>query len=171
MVNHKTRKLNMTIEEVNQFAKGIMEELGLEFIPFTMNDKRSRKLGRYFHPRKEGDLGQLEITKVLLTGSIEAIKDVVKHEIAHYYTYMNLGRHTHDTRLYIDTCNKIGANPAPKSKVDLLYKYEVICSECGDVCGQTEKMTGWVKSAKAGTLAFTSGCCGASLNLNIYDWE
>lgn len=75
---------------------------------------------------------------VLEHATDEEIEDLIKHEFAHWYSWIVDGiNHGHDA-LFGDICYQIGcSSDEPTHEIESLKnvktKWEVICPECGDI--------------------------------------
>ena len=110
----------------------------------------------------------LEFSKQMLeTASEKTILDVIDHECAHALVTLETGENQGHNKIFKAMCAKIGTtSDGTKTKVELevpeeqLYKYFVICKDCGKIVGKYHKAGKVVKE----TNHYRCNC-GGSLNV------
>lgn len=91
---------------------------------------------------------KVEFASFLLnTGTDDEIKDIIKHEAAHYIVTMQTKEnHGHD-RMFKDMCAKLDCSRdtmrteiGVENEDELNYKYLIICEDCGKTIGRYHRM-------------------------------
>lgn len=164
----RTRRVNVTLKQLQKEMDRCLNMLGLNPIPLSVNGKISKTLGRYWHPDEGYPLGRIEMSKVILTAPYEEVMDVLHHEIAHYVGYMCDGDEgsSHSSQPFRDACDRLKCNPESSGKYNVIYRYETYCTECGQRTGRTERTAGWVTHPEC----YHSNCCGAKIKIVEYKW-
>ena len=135
-------------KEITEMCKEICGSIGYDFtIPVKINKRLTRTLGRVSWVRVNGEIRStlMEISyQLLATSTPDSIKSVIQHECAHYLvneeTHQN---HGHDS-VFKEMCKRIGCNndttvchsldrAVPENQI---YKYFVICEDCGNTVGK-----------------------------------
>ena len=135
-----------TIEDIQKMCNDLAIEHGFDpiEIPIVRNNRFSTCLGRVDAKRDyNGECFPVTIqfAGYLLDGGTDAdIEDVVKHEMAHYFVFMETGEnHQHD-KVWQDWANKLGCNPKrinDKISNQCLkqrhqgVRYRLVCPKCG----------------------------------------
>jgi predicted SprT family Zn-dependent metalloprotease len=99
-------------------------------------------------------------------GDESAIMDVIRHELAHAFVFMETGRkHGHDY-VFKAMCLRIGtrldmaeSDVGYRVPAEEINKYTIRCSECGKIVGYRQRMCPVVKTPEN----FQSSCCHADL--------
>ena len=108
---------------------------------------------------------RFEVSKLILNCNYDTLKEVLKHEYAHFMSIQvyqdNCG---HDSR-FKEMCRRIGANfnEVSVSTTDIeeqsrkMAKYHVICDECGHIYTYN-RMCKTLKDVKEGRKTVRCGC-------------
>lgn len=140
-------------------------------ISITINNRLRTTLGRCKGKYINGVFTPyaLEFSKLLLdTSTDKSVVDVIKHECAHVLVSIETGEyHGHDA-VFKQMCKRIGTDNDGRVTKNIertvdeskIYKYFVICKECGQVCGKYHRKGQVVKHP-----VFYSCKCGGGLNV------
>lgn len=127
----------MTISEVKQEVKRVMEEHGEELDFPVVESKGISELGSTWYLGTK--VAKITISKSLLKyGDEDDILDTIYHECAHALVTKKTGElHKHD-RVWKQMAIECGARPERTSKIlrdygNKAYKYHIVCPTCGDV--------------------------------------
>ena len=108
---------------------------------------------------------RFEVSKLILNCNYETLKEVMKHEYAHFMsTTIYQDNCGHDSR-FKEMCRKIGAefNEVSVNTTDIeeqslkMAKYHVICEECGHIYTY-QRMCSTLKYIKEGRKVVKCGC-------------
>ena len=108
---------------------------------------------------------RFEVSKLILNCNYETLKEVMKHEYAHFMsTTIYQDNCGHDSR-FKEMCRKIGAefNEVSVNTTDIeeqslkMAKYHVICEECGHIYTY-QRMCSTLKNIKEGRKVVKCGC-------------
>lgn len=138
----------LTEKDLTKICTEICGKVGYDFtIPVKINKRLTRTLGRVSWVRINGKVQStlMEISYQLLsTSTFDSIYAVIAHECAHYLvneeTHEN---HGHDA-IFKAMCARIGCTndgsichsldrEVPETQI---YKYFVVCKECGAIVGK-----------------------------------
>ena len=162
----------LTEKDLTKMCKDICAGAGYDFtIPVKINKRLTRTLGRVSWIRTNGRVRStlMEFSyQLLATATLDSIKDIVAHECAHYLVNEETHEsHGHDA-VFKEMCARIGCvndgtichslqRSVPETQV---YKYFVICKDCGKIVG---------KYHRAGKLVQNPECysckCGGDLEV------
>lgn len=135
----------LEVQEIRKKCEEVCGRVGVPFdIPIFINSRLRRSLGRcvssYDYSVHEYLPQRLEFSKMLLeNGSDEEIQSVIEHECCHYIVTVITGeRHGHDN-WFKKICRAVGCScngcSIELKKEDSVYKYNVVCKECGHSVG------------------------------------
>ena len=109
-------------------------------IVIELSRRRSRRLGCFWRPRKNGSAPLRIVINPTLLEEEEQFWDTIRHEYAHAAVYLRHPgeKHGHD-KLWKDTCRELGCSPERLAPLDEAYyrrmqktaKYRVHCNNCG----------------------------------------
>jgi len=135
-------------KDITKICEDICEKVGYTFnIPVKINKRLTRTLGRVKWIKSRGVVNPylMEISYQLLsTSTQESIMDVILHECAHYLVIVETHEpHGHDF-YFKEMCKRIGCtndgthikNLATIVPENEIYKYFVVCKDCGAVVGR-----------------------------------
>ena len=138
----------LTEKDLTNMCKEICRIAGYDFtIPVKINKRLTRTLGRVSWIRVNGKVTStsMEISyQLLATATFDSIKAVVAHECAHYLVNEETHEsHGHDA-VFKAMCARIGCTNDGKVCHSLdrevpetqIYKYFVICKDCGKTVGK-----------------------------------
>ena len=145
-------------------------------VPISFNERLSRTLGRASAKVKRNFYGEtIEVTPIKIEFSKKFIEvadeehliDVVKHEYAHYCTFITRGEHSHSDYEFISYCKKMDCCHKSKSdkRAEIKHKYDVYCDCCGKLLASYDRATKVVKDIKEGKDGYGSSCCKDKLRL------
>lgn len=147
-------------------------------VPIEINKRLSKALGRSCAMVKRNRYENTEkviptkielSVKFLQVCTEEELKDVIRHEYAHYCSYYSVGLHTHTTREFIKFCNMMETSHATSKSLTnkIQSKYTLFCSCCGKEVGSTDRKTKMIKEIfeDKERRQFLSGCCHSKLNV------
>jgi len=138
----------LTEKDLTKLCKEICSRVNYDFyIPVKINKRLTRTLGRVSWMRvgRQVKSTLMEISYQLLTTStFDSIKAVVEHECAHYLVNEITHEHHGHDMIFKAMCAKIGCTndgtiyhtldrSVPETQI---YKYFVICKECGSTVGK-----------------------------------
>lgn len=165
------RSYGMKIEMVREICHKIAADYGFK-IDFPINDNGRLKttLGRVSYEAvgdRVTNITRMEFSRQFLElGDESAIMDVIRHELAHAFVFMETGRkHGHDY-VFKAMCLRIGtrldmaeSDVGYRVPAEEINKYTIRCSECGKIVGYRQRMCPVVKTPEN----FQSSCCHADL--------
>ena len=143
----------MTIQELTKTCSKVFNMVGLNFedynIEVGINGRLTKTLGRCMYIKRVDEIKpyRIEFSKQFLeTSTPTCILDVIKHECAHAIATIKTGeKHGHDA-YFKSVCAKVGTTndgvttDAERTVADdKIFKYFVICENCGKVCGKYHK--------------------------------
>lgn len=137
----------MTLQEIQKRCEDAFNMVGLEFnIPVYINSRLTRTLGRCMYQRTGTIVTptRIEFSRQFIETSTEqCIQDVILHECAHAIACIWKGDSQGHNAFFKKVCAKLGTtNDGTTTEVEStvsetqLYKYFVVCKECGQVCGK-----------------------------------
>lgn len=158
----------MTIAEISKILDDTCAKVNVKVnVPVTINGRLTSTLGRVVFTVPNNKPTKIEFSKKLVeTGDIHDIIDVIIHEAAHYVTLVLTGEdHGHDAT-FQKMCYRLGTdNCKPKFEGmvrPLQKKYSVICTGCGQVVGAYDRKGKVIKSIEAGTGVYRCVDCGCN---------
>lgn len=160
----------MTEKEITAFCEEICNSIGYNFsIPVKINKRLTRTLGRVISFSCAGKVTPqiMEFSyRFLETKNEKMIKNVIKHECAHYLVIIETcENHGHD-KVFKDMCARIDC-PLDKSSAeespytDNSFKYLITCNSCKKIVGRYHRASKIVKNSNeyrckcGGTLTVT----------------
>ena len=161
----------MKIEMVREICMKIAADHGFKLdVPISENGRLTTTLGRVMYTRIDDDsieILAIEFSKqFLLYGEEDSIMDVILHELAHAFVFIETGmQHGHDGT-FRAMCRRIGCRrPSAEDGVEYkvpesaLNKYTIRCSCCGKVIGYRQRACSVTKEPHK----YHSSCCKADL--------
>lgn len=129
----------MELVDIVKICEDLAEANGVVFdLPVSINNRLTRTLGQVKFTPDEVPYAMEFSGQLLRTATDESIEQIVKHEWAHWFAWVETGEvHGHDA-IFKKICSKIGcSSDKSKTKVerivekDAVYRYVVVCPECG----------------------------------------
>lgn len=134
-------------QDLKEICSEICKKAGYEFsLPVKINGRLTATLGRVKGILR-GEVFNCEYmefsAKFLETATLDSIINVAKHECAHYLVAETTHqRHGHDA-VFKEMCKKLDCTNDKiyydynKTKADTeIYKYLIVCKECGRIVGK-----------------------------------
>ena len=145
-------------------------------VPIYINERLSKSLGRAcakitrnrFTGERKVEPTQIEFSKRFIeVATEEHLIDVIRHEFAHYCTFLSKGEHNHTDVEFISYCQKMDCchNANSKIRADIKHKYDVYCKCCGKYAGGYDRASKVIKSVMSGQKGYVSGCCKSELRV------
>ena len=138
-------------------------------IEIKINGRLTRTLGRcmYKNIYEIATPYKIEFSKQFLeTSTDDCIESVIAHEACHALVAIETGVAHHHDEYFKEMCRRVGCTndgrtTQVESTVDdrALYKYFVVCKECGKVVGMFHRAGKIVKNSEH----YKSKCCKGSL--------
>lgn len=164
-----------TIEKITEYCKEVCGNANVEFsIPVSINGRLTRTLGRVHSTRNVNGYvtpQRMEFSRQFLeTSSDESIRQVIKHECAHFIVAATTHEsHGHDA-VFKKVCAEIGCEADKTSTevervVEIKDKYEVFCPNCGKI-GGFSRMCKTIKNIKD----CTCGKCNSNVLTVVQNW-
>ena len=162
----------MTLQEVKERCEKAFASVGLEFknINVLINGRLTRTLGRCCYERSCGKVVpvRLEFSRQFLETSTEQnIQNVILHECAHAIACIETGERQGHNQYFKNVCKHLGTNnDGTTTAVDStvsetqLYKYFVICKDCGQMCGKYHRAGKVIKN-----INYYHCSCGGNLKV------
>ena len=135
-------------KDITTICQKICAKAGYDFtIPVKINKRLTRTLGRVTCVRTDGIVKStlMEFSyQLIATATIDSIQEVIAHECAHYLVVAETHEnHGHDA-IFKEMCARINctndgtiyhslSREVPETDV---YKYFVICDDCGKIVGK-----------------------------------
>lgn len=135
------------------------------YCPVLENGRLTATLGRVCWD-EEGELEKIEFSKKFLASATEEnIMDVILHELAHAFVFLETGEvHGHDA-VFRAMCHRLGTNNDStqteveyKPGVSKAYKYSIICPACGKEVDTRSRACKLTKNPEC----FRTNCCNAT---------
>jgi predicted SprT family Zn-dependent metalloprotease len=143
------------VRELAYYEFAIVEDYEERWNSLTVkyNPRLRSTLGRFYGSKKDGCT--VEINPECPESEI---RDTMRHELLHLLT----GRS--DTKRFEYICNKleIGFQHNIELEKAESYKFEIKCSECGEIVGKRMRKSKLIKRPEN----YRSGCCKAELIVN-----
>ena len=160
----------MEITKVREICYVKAREHGFNlYCPVLENGRLTATLGRVCWD-EEGELEKIEFSKKFLTSATEEnIMDVILHELAHAFVFLETGEiHGHDAT-FRAMCARLGTiNNGMYAKGQVyekpreeFYKYTLKCSCCGKAIGHRSRACKITQHPEY----YISGCCGAAIKV------
>ena len=166
----------MTLKEIERRCKDAFAVAGLDLsyfgIDIAINSRLTRTLGRCMYKRRGEEVFPYRIEfsrKFIETSTAQCIQDVILHECAHAIACIETGDRQGHNAYFKRVCAKLGTtNDGTTTEVELdkavseaqVYKYFVVCKECGQVCGKYHRAGKVIKN-----IEFYHCSCGGNLNV------
>ena len=160
----------MEITKVREICYVKAREHGFNlYCPVLENGRLTATLGRVCWD-EEGKLEKIEFSKKFLASATEEnIMDVILHELAHAFVFLETGEiHGHDAT-FRAMCARLGTiNNGMYAKGQVyekpreeFYKYTLKCSCCGKAIGHRSRACKITQHPEY----YISGCCGAAIKV------
>lgn len=157
----------MKITKVKEICYSKAREFGFNlYCEVKENGRLTRTLGRVCYD-SYGELDRIEFSKLMLeTASDAVVLDVILHELAHAFVYLETEEyHGHDAT-FKAMCHRLGTdNDGSVYKEAVIkpkqFKYSIVCSECGRIIGGRSRACNVTKFPED----YLSPCCDANIHI------
>lgn len=132
------------------------------YCPVLENGRLTATLGRVCW-NEDGELDKIEFSKIFLASATEeTIMDVIRHELAHAFVFLETGEiHGHDAE-FRAMCRRIGTDNSSsmtdvefKQDASKIYKYSIVCPVCGEEIDTRSRACKLTKHPEL----FRTNCC------------